>query len=35
MKALELTGCHDYGTHLMFEHGMTKRMVKADWWDLE
>jgi len=27
--------CHDYGTHLMFEHGMTKRMVKADWWDLE
>lgn len=25
--------CHDYGTHLMFEHGMTKRMQKANWWD--
>jgi hypothetical protein len=25
--------CHDYGTHLMFEHGMTKRLRKADWWD--
>lgn len=25
--------CHDYGTHLMFEHGMTKRLIKADWWD--
>lgn len=25
--------CHDYGTHLMFEHGMTKRMAKAEWWD--
>lgn len=23
--------CHDYGTHLMFEHGMTKRMRKVDW----
>jgi len=26
--------CHDYGTHLMFENGMTKRMRKANWWDL-
>lgn len=25
--------CHDYGTHLMFEHGMTRRMRKAEWWD--
>lgn len=25
--------CHDYGTHLMFEHGMSKRLRKADWWD--
>jgi hypothetical protein len=25
--------CHDYGTHLMFENGMTKRMQKAEWWD--
>jgi len=25
--------CHDYGTNLMFENGMTKRMHKADWWD--
>lgn len=25
--------CHDYGTHLLFEHGMTKRLKKADWWD--
>lgn len=25
--------CHDYGTHLMFENGMTKRLKKADWWD--
>ncbi|SOY56850.1 hypothetical protein [Cupriavidus taiwanensis] len=25
--------CHDYGTSLIFEHGMTKRMRKADWWD--
>jgi hypothetical protein len=24
---------HDYGTNLLFEHGMTKRMVKANWWD--
>lgn len=25
--------CHDYGTNLLFEHGMTKRMKKADWWE--
>lgn len=25
--------CHDYGTNLLFEHGLTKRMKKADWWD--
>ena len=25
--------CHDYGTHLMFDHGMSKRMRKADWSD--
>lgn len=25
--------CHDYGTHLLFEHGMTKRLKKAEWWD--
>ena len=25
--------CHDYGTHMLFEHGMTKRLKKADWWD--
>lgn len=25
--------CHDYGTNLLFEHGMTKRMVSANWWD--
>ena len=25
--------CHDYGTHLMFENGMSKRMRKAEWWD--
>lgn len=25
--------CHDYGTHLMFENGMTKRLKKADWWE--
>lgn len=27
--------CHDYGTHLLFENGMTKRMKLANWWDLE
>lgn len=25
--------CHDYGTHLMLEHGMTRRMKRADWWE--
>lgn len=25
--------CHDYGTHLLFEHGLTKRLKKANWWD--
>lgn len=25
--------CHDYGTNLLFEHGMTKRMKKAEWWE--
>ena len=25
--------CHDYGTSLIFEHGMTKRLKKADWWE--
>lgn len=27
--------CHDYGTNLLFEHGMTKRMRKSEWWDAE
>ena len=26
--------CHDYGSNLLFEHGMTNRMRKANWWDL-
>jgi hypothetical protein len=26
--------CHDYGTNLLFENGMTKRMKKVEWWDL-
>lgn len=25
--------CHDYGTCLLFEHGMSKRMKKPKWWD--
>lgn len=25
--------CHDYGTNLLFENGMTKRMRAAKWWD--
>lgn len=25
--------CHDYGTNLLFEHGMTTRLKKAEWWD--
>jgi len=24
--------CHDYGTNLLFEHGMTKRMHEVKWW---
>lgn len=24
--------CHDYGLHLLMENGLTKRMIKADWW---
>lgn len=24
--------CHDYGSHLMLENGMTKRMKKVEWW---
>jgi len=29
----QLLVCHDYGTHMLFEHGMTKRLKKAAWWD--
>lgn len=25
--------CHDYGTNMLFEHGMTKREVRARWSD--
>jgi hypothetical protein len=25
--------CHDYGTSLLFENGMSKRMKKVEWWD--
>lgn len=25
--------CHDYGTHRLFEVGMSKRVRAADWWD--
>ncbi len=25
--------CHDYGTNLLTEVGMTKRMRRANWWD--
>ena len=25
--------CHDYGTNLLFENGMTKRTRRAHWWD--
>lgn len=25
--------CHDYGTNLLFEYGMTKRMKKIKWWE--
>lgn len=32
-KGRERLVCHDYGTHLMFENGMSNRLKKADWWD--
>lgn len=32
-KGEEFLVCHDYGTNLLFENGMTKRMHKAEWWD--
>lgn len=25
--------CHDYAGNFLIEKGMTKRLVKADWWD--
>ncbi|WDZ97977.1 hypothetical protein Herbaro_09410 [Herbaspirillum sp. WKF16] len=25
--------CHDYGTNMLFERGMTKRMQTVEWWD--
>lgn len=25
--------CHDYGTNLLFERGMSRAMKRADWWD--
>ncbi|MES2262099.1 MAG: hypothetical protein V4724_26560 [Pseudomonadota bacterium] len=25
--------CHDYGTNMLFEYGMTKRMIRANWND--
>jgi hypothetical protein len=25
--------CHDYGTSLIFEYGMSRRLKKAKWWD--
>jgi hypothetical protein len=25
--------CHDYGTNLLMEHGMTARTRKVEWWD--
>ena len=27
--------CHDYGSHLLMEEGLTKRMKKADWRHLQ
>lgn len=27
--------CHDYGTSLLFEHGMTKRTRKINWYDAD
>lgn len=32
-KASNFLVCHDYGTHLMFENGMTKRMKRVEWWE--
>lgn len=26
--------CHDYGTNMLLENGLTKRMQKANWWNL-
>lgn len=26
------TVCHDYGTHMMLERGISKRKFKVDWW---
>src|SRR5438094_2070919 len=26
--------CHDYGLNMLLERGMTRRMVKAMWWNL-
>ncbi|MBC7605068.1 MAG: hypothetical protein H7255_20720 [Ramlibacter sp.] len=31
----EFLVCHDYGTNLLFEHGMTKRTRKVEWYDYE
>lgn len=25
--------CHDYGLHMLLERGMTKRTVRAGWWN--
>lgn len=25
--------CHDYGTHMMCNSGLTKRLIKTEWWD--
>lgn len=25
--------CHDYASHKLYQTGVTKRMVKANWWD--
>lgn len=27
--------CHDYGSHKLYTKGLTKKMVKADWWSLD
>jgi hypothetical protein len=31
--AAEYLVCHDYGTNLLFEYGMTKRTRRAEWWE--